>query len=157
VKDSPFFVKGSPEGLYAYNCGSGIGTEWIETGKVRLGVSATSPYGIASWDVSEPSGVDFPPPWTHYAQSAPPVLSHFLDNFPADGGGQAYPPQGWIVRVPDKHGNVAPLEEDSAFWFGRWDNTAPGTATPAGSFSYGTGWSVNSGCAKCDNGSTVYT
>ena len=155
VKDSPFFIKGSQEGLYSY-CNGPL-FQVIETGNVRLGVSATSPYGIASWDVSEPPVVTSPPPWTHYAQSAPPVLSHQLDNFTDDCGGQGYPPNGWIIRVTDKHGNVAELEEDSRFSFGRWDNSAPGSNGPAGQFSYSAGWSVNSPCAQCDNGSTVYT
>lgn len=41
---------------------------------VQQGLSATSPYGIASWDVAPSYTYSEPGSWTHYAQSAPPVI-----------------------------------------------------------------------------------
>ena len=158
IKDSPFFVKGTQETLFDY-CGTGGGFQIYEGGVVQQAVSATSPYGIASWDVATSYSYDFPSQWTHYAQSAPPLLRYNRDNYDDGCGGGVHNGQGFIVRVTDRHGNVAELEEMASIHFLRWDNTTgewPFTSGSA-SFSFGTAWAANNPCAQCDNGSTVYT
>jgi len=154
LADSPFFVKGVQEALIDY-CGAADGWQLFQGGVVRQAMSATSPYGIASWDVAESYGYSEPGPWTHYAQSTRPVIQYDRDNYNADCGGGVHNNRGVIVRVTDNQRNVAVLEELARFHFTRWDNTTAGDRL-FGSFSFGTAWAPYS-CAACDNGSTIYT
>ncbi|MGZ4533282.1 MAG: hypothetical protein ACXVXP_13155 [Mycobacteriaceae bacterium] len=158
VKESPFFVKGTQETLFDY-CGTDGGFQIYQGGTVQQAVSATSPYGIASWDIATSYSYSEPSPWVHYAQSAPPLLRYSRDNYDDGCGGGVHNGQGFIVRVTDKHGNVAELEEMASIHVPRWDNTTaedPFTSSAA-SFSFGAAWAASNPCSKCDNGSTIYT
>jgi hypothetical protein len=157
VKDSPFVVKGTQESLSDFYCGPG--GEIIQGATVRQAVSASSPYGIASWDVAPNYDYDYPGPWTHYAQSAAPKIQYAKDNYSDDCGGGIHNGRGVFVRVTDTHGNVAELAELESLYFLRWDNTtaAYDGSTSNSSFSFGTAWSAYNPCAQCDNGSTIYS
>ena len=154
MEDSPFFVKGAQETLTNI-CGEG----WqpYEGGLVRQQLSATSPYGIASWDVGSNYNYSGPGPWTHYAQSTRPVIIYPRDNYDDSCGGGVHNGQGVIVRVTDKHGNVAELAEMASMYFVRWDSTAADGNVILGTFGFGSAWAANNQCALCDNGSTIYT
>ena len=152
IKDAPFFVKGVQEGLFDY-CGDGFPV--YEGATLQQALSATSSYGIKSWDVATSYSYDYPGPWTHYAQSAAPLIRYGKDNYNDDCGGGVHNGQGVIVRVTDNHGNVAELEEMERFYLQRWDNTNVDNSFP-GSWSFGAAWATNSSCAQCDNNSTAY-
>lgn len=158
IKDSPFIVKGIQETLLDY-CGSGGGAFGVyEGGLVQQALSATSTYGIASWDIAPAYVYDLPGSWTHYAQSAPPLIQYARDNYDDSCGGGVHNGQGVIVRVTDKKGNVAELEEMAHFDFTRWDNTsaAYNFGLSSGAFSFGAAWAAYNPCAQCDNNSTIY-
>ena len=156
VKDAPFFVKGTQAGILDY-CGTGGDQPLWESALLQQGMSATSPYGIASWDVAHSYSFDSPGPWTHYAQTTPPLIRYTMDNYDSSNcGGGISDGQGVIVRVTDKHGNVAELEEMQSFFFERWDNTNVDDGF-YGTWTYSSGWAVNSGCGQCVAGTTAYT
>ena len=152
VKDSPFFVKGVQEGLFDY---CGIPSHVYEGATLQQAVSASSPFGIKSWDLATSFSYSEPDAWVHYAQSAPPLIRYAKDNYNDDCGGGVHNGQGVIVRVTDNNGNVAMLEEMERFYLQRWDNTNVDNSFP-GSWSFGAAWAANSPCAQCDNGSTSY-
>jgi hypothetical protein len=151
LKDSPFFVKGAQEGLFGI-CDP---ADPYAGATVRQGVSATSSYGIASWDVAAAFTYDSPGSWTHYAQSSPPPIQYGRTNYDDACGGGEHNGQGVIVRVTDKHGNVAELEELARFFFDRWNNTAT-DGILFGTFAFGAGWTSNHPCPQCDHGSTAF-
>jgi hypothetical protein len=150
VKEAPYFLVGTQESLADY-----CGKPYYEGGRVRLGIAATSPYGIASWDTAVVTPADDSPYWVHHAQSAPPVVAYDLDNYTNFCGGSQANSQGFVIRVTDKHNNVAVLEDWNTFDFMRWDNSSPGASF--GTFTYSPGWAVAKKCAKCDDGKSSYT
>lgn len=148
LQDAPFFVKGTQTTV----------EDWCDLyvdSIVRQGMSASSPTGIASWDVGQ-----YELGWggaqlTHYPRSRPPKIQHTVDSYGNDCGGGS---TGWwhtVVRVTDTKGNVAQLAERMRFYYSRSDNSSGGRVVP-GSFKFGTGWAPLA-CAPCDNGSSMST
>jgi hypothetical protein len=109
------------QGYFVDYCGTG----WpLNSGTTfQQGVSATSPHGIASWDVAHALPEGFYSPWTHYAQSASPVIQFKADNYQGDCGGGQGGPSGTLVRVTDNHGTQVSLEEDFYLQLERWDGS----------------------------------
>lgn len=151
VKDSPFFVKGTQGTLINY-CGP---APLYEGATLRQAVSATSPYGIASWDIGTllPEGTYV---WAHYAQIAPPVIRFQADNYQGDCGGGQGGVGGHVALVTDNHGNQVAMEEYLSVEVARWDNSHI-NSEQIGTWSYSGAWLAQNQCAACDNGSQTYS
>ncbi len=157
VKEAPFFVKGAQGGVIDA-CGTPGAPLWSST-QVRQGISAMSSYAITGWDISTVWAETGPEPWTHFAQSAPPVVSWLADNYDATcGGGSGQ--DGTIYRVTDAHGQTATLESDYQLDVVRWNNDNANSEDPGrtglGAWSFTGVWhKVN--CPSCDGGTQTYS
>ncbi len=152
VKDSPFFVKGT-QGTLIHYCDPYAPNEGAT---LRQSITATSPYGIANWDIADiwPEGSYA---WTHYAQSAAPVLQFQADNYEGDCGGGQGGIEGHDVLVTDNHGNQVEMAENfNAIQVTRWDGSNM-EYNDVGTWSYSGTWKVQSPCPSCDNGSQTYS
>ncbi len=152
VRDAPFFIKNTA-GAVLNPCGSAY-RGWSEA-QTHLRVSATSKYGIASWDLSYVFYDSPPTPWQHLAQAKPPTITLTGGNYDSDcGGGNDF--VAAIVRATDKHGNAAVLQEEFRLAVTRWDNSeADGFSM--GTWTYTGTWATQASCPNCDGGSQRYT
>lgn len=145
--DSPFFVKGAQGDIDDF-CAAGAPT--YSSAHLREWFAATSTYPIVGWDIASFTDRAGPSPWTHYAQSAPPVLKFTADNFDSacelEGADRIY-----IVQVTDSHGQSAALEVGFTFNLTRWNNVDV-TRSGLGFWTYRGTW-TKIHCVACDGGS----
>jgi len=127
-------------------------TGW-STAPSILTYTASSPAGIASYDVSYNSGFS-PPVTTHYTTNTPAKWT--ADNYFGDCGGQGGPGSGgWIVVAHDKAGHSITKQENYTLTVVRWNNSVTGGLGPnPGSWGFSGGWKSTT-CPCADGGSQV--
>lgn len=151
VAPAPSFVVGS-QGRTDDFCGFGQPAVYSEA-EAALAFRATSPSGIAGYDVRRLYAGQGPSAPVHRATNAP--LRWSATNYSDDCGGGSLAQTGWRVTAHDKAGHSVSVDRSYDFTVTRWNNRDAQADGP-GRWSLGAGW-TRSACACADGGSQAFS